>query len=275
MGLLSDLGRVASNVIKQAAPVAATVGGGVMTAMGGGALGIPLMMGGLSYMGTESTNATNRGIANDATNANMAEAARNRDFQAQQAQQQMAYQSQMSNTSYQRGVADMQAAGLNPMLAGLNQSGDSSPQGASASGSQGRAETTQVQNAMATALNSAVSVKSLMTEMDQKGSQTALNNALASKALVDAQASAANTRQAQVNTQAVESQLQAIAAKARVDTAKAGYDFQASKYDAIMSRANRDSGTAKNVIDLFKPSLNIRRPKGTYIDGDGAINQFP
>ena len=43
---------------------------------------------------------------------------------------QMAFQREMSNTSYQRGMADMQKAGLNPILAG-KMGGASTPTGAS------------------------------------------------------------------------------------------------------------------------------------------------
>lgn len=51
---------------------------------------------------------------------------------AGQAARQMEFQGGMSNTAYQRGVQDMKAAGLNPMLA-YSQGGASSPGGSQAS----------------------------------------------------------------------------------------------------------------------------------------------
>lgn len=64
---------------------------------------------------------------------NSAEAQKTRDYNSQEAQKNRDWQVEMSNTSYQRGVKDLQAAGLNPVLAAYNGYGAATGSGATAS----------------------------------------------------------------------------------------------------------------------------------------------
>nr|DAI03085.1 MAG TPA: minor capsid protein [Microviridae sp.] len=94
MGLFSSVKKAVGSVAKVAVPAAIGyyTGGssGAMSSMIG-----PLISGGMSYLGQSSANAFNA-----------EEAAKNRQWQEQ-----------MRATQYQTAVKDMQAAGLNPMLA--------------------------------------------------------------------------------------------------------------------------------------------------------------
>lgn len=101
-----------------------------------------LVAGGLNYLGQHKTNKANRKMARE----------------------QMAFQERMSSTAYQRSMADMKQAGLNPMFA-FQQGGATTPVG----------QSIQQQNELGPAVSSAVDARRQYAEIKRINSEANVN----------------------------------------------------------------------------------------------------
>lgn len=149
MGLFSGIGKALGSVVGAITdPIGSLIGSGI------------------GFLGQESANSANSGASKD----------------------QMAFQERMSSTAYQRAVADMTKAGLNPMLA-YSQGGASAPLGSMPN----------IQNSagqVGQGVASAIQAKQVMANLQQVNSQTDLNENLAMKAKADAAYSVSSARSA-------------------------------------------------------------------------------
>jgi hypothetical protein len=193
---------------------------------------------------------------NDATNA----------ANLQIAQQQMAFQERMSDTAYQRGTADMKAAGINPMLA-FSQGGASSPSGASIAMQPGH-----VENALAQGVSSAASGMKMATDLKSTNSSVALNDTASALNMAKTTDALTSAKGKSLANDALGSQLSAIAAKAQLDKKNAETDLKYNGYDQVMKRVNSGLSGANSAKDLLSPLGGALRGLGSKarVPGDGG-----
>ncbi|QCQ85002.1 DNA pilot protein [Blackfly microvirus SF02] len=155
----------------------------------------PLIAAGISAAGSLAGGAMSSAGSSAANNATM-------QFNSQEAKANRDWQERMSNTAYQRAMADMRAAGLNPILA-YQQGGAGTPPGGQASA--------KLDNAMegmghgvssaAQAGQKAIDMKNTMAQTEATTTQADLNQANSMLAAANREKSLAEATQSASQTQ--------------------------------------------------------------------------
>lgn len=218
----------------------------------------PVLGGVASLLGQKSANDTNVQLSREAA-----------DFNAREAEKNRSYQTEMSNSAYQRAMADMSKAGLNPMLA-YSQGGASTP-----SGSSGSMAAARVEDALGKGVASAVETRRLKKELDATDSQISLNKAAEEAKVADKLLSQNSAKVAEKNAQVIDAELPAIRQKAKFEMKRDAINERMAPADAILNRTHLASGIANNAMSALRPGFKINgwkdgaRPKL----GDMLINK--
>ena len=232
--------------------VGGVIGGPVGTMLGGGDLAGDIMTGG----------AVSNAKSVEATNA----------AQIALADKQMAFQERMSNSSYQRAMADMRAAGLNPMLA-FSQGGASTPTGSMATLSAPRKG-----DIGAGLAGSARAIAGLGMEMrankanvdlttknvDVADSQMQLNKVNSEKAAASAQEAKESTALLKKQQAKVDQDVKRVKRENEIMDSRKELDKSGAKVDAVLDRIEQAAGVVGNATrGLFRgsrPSQQRRLP---------------
>ncbi|AZL82748.1 DNA pilot protein [Apis mellifera associated microvirus 31] len=223
-------------------------------------------------------------------NANKQMAADANEATAQQAQYNREWQERMSNTAHQREVADLKAAGLNPILSATGGSGASTP-----SGNAPTMQAAHMEDVIGKGVSSAKDAYAFELQTKTAEADIALKQAsTASQAAQAAQAisTAKNIDRRTINDEAEtfrlaeeshtwRSRYRSEKERYEYDRKQTEFDKSALMYDNIAKRAEQATGMVQNVV----PAIRLKTDRGnekmrtehkqmkTYLQRKGQIER--
>lgn len=184
--------------------------------------------GGFSFFGSKDANKSNRRIARE----------------------QMAFQERMANTVWQRGVADMRAAGINPMLA-VSQGGAPAPAGSAA---QMQNEMAGIPAAISTALGIArlkADIDNVKANTDKTKADTAVSEKMEQKVGWDTNLARINHDIGVRESHILDEKLKGAILEGKIDE---------TVYGSVLRYANRALGLATTAASLGRAAKALPKP---------------